>query len=84
MEPQPLFVNEETPIGGSPVVERVEVNSSSATTLSSFSIDASSSTQGIIAFDGSAYSLVKSLCAPGVTTFFSVIGVPVGRAGCLN
>ncbi len=78
LEPQPLFVNEETPIGGSPVVERVEVNSSSATTLSSFSIDASSSTQGIIAFGGSSYSLVKSLCAPGVTTFFSVMASQSG------
>jgi len=78
LEPQPLFVNEETPIGGSPVLERVEVNSSSATTLSSFSIDAASSTHGVLAFGGSSYSLVESLCAPGVTTFFSVLAPQAG------
>ena len=32
LDPEPLFVNEETPIGGSPAIERLEVNSSSATT----------------------------------------------------
>ena len=78
LEPQPLFVNEETAIGGSPVVERVEVNSSSATTLSSLNIDAASSTQGVLAFDGSSYSSLESLCAPGVTTFFSVLASQAG------
>jgi hypothetical protein len=70
--PEPVFVNEETPIGGNPPIERVGVNSSAATTVSSFSLDEASSTDGIIAFDGSAYSTSSSLCIGGKTTFFSV------------
>jgi len=78
LEPRPLFVNSETLIGGSPAIERMEVNSSSATTLSSLSLDAASSTAGVLAFDGSAYSTVMSLCAAGVTTFFSVLASQAG------
>jgi hypothetical protein len=70
--PQPVFVNEETSIGGSPDIERVGVNSSSATTVSSFSLDEANSIDGVIAFDGSAYSTSTSLCLPGEATFFSV------------
>jgi hypothetical protein len=78
IEPQPVFVNAETPLGGNPALERLEVNSSSATTLSSLSVDAASSTAGVLAFDGASYSAVKSLCAPGVTTFFSVLASQAG------
>ncbi len=81
VDPQPLFVNEETPIGGSPAIERVEVNSSSATTVYSLSLDAASSASGVLAFDGSAYSTVESLCAAGVTTFFSVLAPQAGTLG---
>ncbi len=78
IQPQPLFVNAETPLGGSPGVERLEVNSSSPTTLSSLGIDAASSTAGVLAFDSAAYSTVKSLCATGMTTFFSVLASQAG------
>jgi hypothetical protein len=78
VDPEPLFVNEETAIGGSPAIEMLEVNSSSATTITSLSIDSASSTAGILAFDGSAYSTVKSLCAAGLTTFFSVLASQPG------
>ena len=81
VDPQPLFVNEETPIGGSPAIERVEVNSSSATTVYSLSLDDASSASGVLAFDGSAYSTIKSLCAAGVTTFFSVLATQAGTLG---
>jgi hypothetical protein len=73
LDTQQVFVNEETSIGGSPAIERVEVNSSSVGTISSFSVDGTSSTGGILAFDGSSYSTSKSLCAAGSTTFFSVL-----------
>jgi hypothetical protein len=78
LEPRPLFVSEETPIGGNPVIERLQVNSSSATTVSSLGLDAASSAEGVIAFDGSSYSTVTSLCAAGVTTFFSVLASQSG------
>ncbi|HVC27773.1 MAG TPA: hypothetical protein VND40_06385 [Nitrososphaerales archaeon] len=78
LDPQPLFVNEETLIGGSPAFGRLEVNSSSVTTLSSVSIDAASSTAGVLAFDGSAYSTIRSLCAAGVTAFFAVLAPQAG------
>jgi hypothetical protein len=70
--PAPVFANEETSIGGTPAIERVGVNSSAATTVSSLSLDEASSTSGVIAFDGAAYSTSSSLCAAGKTTFFSV------------
>jgi hypothetical protein len=81
LDPEPLFVNAETPIGGSPAIERLEVNSSSATKVTSLSLDEASSSAGVLAFDGSAYSTTKSLCAAGVTTFFSV---HASQSGTLN
>jgi hypothetical protein len=76
--PAPVFVNEETLIGGSPAIERLQVNSSSSTTISSLGIDEASSSAGVLALDGSAYSTTKSLCAAGVTTFFSVLASQSG------
>ncbi|HEV2389231.1 MAG TPA: hypothetical protein VGS04_00755 [Nitrososphaerales archaeon] len=73
IHPGVLFVNEETTIGGNPPIERLEANSSSTTTISSLSLDSASSTDGILAFDGSSYSTSKSICEAGVTTFFSVL-----------
>jgi hypothetical protein len=78
LAPQPVFVNEETTIGGTPIIERVQVNSSTAATVSSLSLDAASSTAGVLAFDGSTYSTEQSLCAAGVTTFFSVLASQAG------
>ena len=78
LDPEPLFVNGETTIGGSPTIERLEVNSSSATTLSSLSLDSASSTAGVLAYNGTAYSTTKSLCGVGVTTFFSVLASQAG------
>jgi hypothetical protein len=78
IEPSPLFVNGEIVIGGSPPIERLEVNSSSATTISSLSLDAASSTTGVLEFNGSAYSTTTTLCGAGVTTFFSVLAPEAG------
>ena len=78
LSPQPIFVNEKTSIGGTPDIERVEVNASSQATLSSLSIDEASSTAGILDFDGSVYATSTSLCAAGVTTFFSVLATQSG------
>ncbi len=79
LEPTPLFVNTETAIGGDPAIERLEVNSSSATTVSSLSIDSASSTTGVLEFNGSAYSTTTSLCGAGVATFFSVFASHAGE-----
>lgn len=78
LHPQSLFVNAETSIGGNPPIERLEANSSSATTVSSFRLDTASSTTGVLAFDGRAYSTTTSLCGAGVTTFFSVLASQAG------
>jgi hypothetical protein len=78
LDPEPLFVNAETPIGGSPAIQRLEVNSSSETTVTSLSLDEASSSAGVLAFDGSTYSTTKSLCAAEVTTFFSVFASQPG------
>ena len=78
VSPQPVFVNAKTAIGGTPEIERVEVNASSPTSLSSLSLDGASSVTGVLAFDGSRYSTSGSLCAAGVTTFFSVLAAQQG------
>jgi len=78
---QPVFVNRETKLAGSPDIFRLIANSSSQTTLTSFSIDSVSSSSGVLAFDGSSYSASASLCAAGVTTFFSVY---VSQGGTLQ
>ncbi len=72
LDPQPIFVSRETPIGGDPPIIRVAVNSSSSTGLASIGLDEASSTDGIISFDGSGYSTSSSFCLAGKTTFFSV------------
>jgi hypothetical protein len=81
LHPEPLFVNAETLIGGSPALQRLVVNSSTATTVTSLGLDEASSAKGVLAFDGSTYSTTESLCAAGVTTFFSVFA---SRAGTLE
>src|SRR5437879_4303714 len=75
---EPVFVNVETPLGGNPPIARVVVNSSSATTITSFSLDEASSRDGVLAFDGSSFSISGSLCAVGATTFFSVFAPQAG------
>ena len=75
---EPVFVNTKTPLGGNPPVARVVVNSSSATTVTSFSIDESSTKDGILAFDGSSFSTSASLCEAGATTLFSVLAPQAG------
>ncbi len=78
LDPQPLFANTLTLLGGTPAIERLEVNSSSATTLTSLALDEASSADGVLAFNGSAYSTTTSLCEAGETTFFSVLSPQVG------
>ena len=78
LDPQPLFANTLTLLGGTPAIERLEVNSSSATTLTSLALDEASSADGVLAFNGSAYSTTTSLCEAGETTFFSVLSRQVG------
>ena len=76
--PQPVFVNDATTVGGSPAIELIVANSSSATNVTSLSLDGASSTAGVLGFDGSAYSTSSSLCEPSATTFFSVLATQAG------
>jgi hypothetical protein len=78
LAPQPVFVDAVTRLGGSPTINRLVINSSSAITVSSLGLDAASSALGVLAFDGSGYSTVKSLCGQGTTTFFSVLATQAG------
>jgi len=78
LSPEPVFVNTKTFIGGNPPIARVFVNSSSATSVTSFSVDEASSKDGVLAFDGSSFSTLGSLCAGGATTFFSVLAPQAG------
>jgi hypothetical protein len=78
LSPQPVFVNTETDIGGTPRLVHVRVNSSSDITITSLSIDGASSTSGIMAFNGSAYTDAGSLCLAGATTFLSIYAREAG------
>jgi len=78
LQPQPVFANDVTPIGGSPTIELIVANSSSAATITSLSLDTASSAAGVLAFDGSAYSTSSSLCTASATTFFSVLATQPG------
>ncbi|MDA4116834.1 MAG: hypothetical protein OK455_00625 [Thaumarchaeota archaeon] len=75
---KPIFVNDETIIGGDPTIERVVSNSSSSTVISSFSVDAASSNGGILALIGATYSSSPTLCTGSATTFFSVLARQAG------
>ena len=78
MRAEPVFVNALMLIGGNPPIARVFVNSSSPTSVTSFSVDEASSQDGILTFDGSSFSASGSLCAAGATTFFSVLTPQAG------
>lgn len=68
---QPVFINEETAIAGSPAMVLLAVNASAPTSITSLSVDAASSAGGILAL-GSGYTSTANYCAAGSTTFFSV------------
>lgn len=76
--PEPVFVAAVTPLGGSLGIERVVLNASSATTVSSLSVDSASSGSGVLALAGSRYLASSSLCGANVTTFFSVLASQAG------
>jgi hypothetical protein len=78
VDPQPLFTNTLTLLGGAPAIERLELNASSGTTLTSLALDGASSADGILAFNGTEYSATTSLCLAGETTFFSVLAPQAG------
>jgi hypothetical protein len=75
---QPVFVVAVTSLGGDPAIERVLLNSSAPTTVSSLTVDASSSSSGVLSFNGTAYSTSGSICVASGTTFFSVYAPQAG------
>lgn len=76
--PEPVFVAAVTPLGGALGIERVVLNASTATTVSSLSVDSASSGSGVLALDSAGYSVSSSLCGPNLTTFFSVLAPQAG------
>ena len=69
---RPVYSFNSYAVLGSPSMLHVQVNSSSPSALSELRVDDASSLSGILALEGSLYSSVKTLCATGATTFFSV------------
>ncbi|MDG6977890.1 MAG: hypothetical protein JRN58_02285 [Nitrososphaerota archaeon] len=76
--PEPVFVEQVTLIGGAPGIERVVLNSSSATTVSSLSVDSAASGSGILELGVGGYAAAAPLCGANVTTFFSVLAPEAG------
>jgi hypothetical protein len=71
--PAPVYTESSFSVYGSPSFLFVRVNASSATTPAEVRVDGSSSLSGILRLTGSGYSNIDAFCAPGSTTFFSVL-----------
>lgn len=69
---EPVFVYGSYTVYGYPSLMFVTVNWSAPATPEFMSIDKASTSGGILAFDGSGYRAVNQLCAPALTTFFSI------------
>lgn len=78
LDPQPVFVNQETQVGGTPAIELVQVNASADTDITSLTLDGATSSAGILALGPEGYSASTSLCAAGEETFFSVLAPQAG------
>jgi hypothetical protein len=74
-----VFLNDIRHIFGSPSLVLISINSSALDTVVELDIDEASSSTGILALLGSSYTTVKSLCAEGATTFFSVYAADSGE-----
>ena len=75
---QQVFSNQALILDGTPEIEQVQVNASTATVLQALEVDDSSSHAGILYFDGTTYGSAQRLCLPGATTFFSVFTATSG------
>ncbi len=75
---QEVFSNQALILGGTPEMEQVQVNASTATSLQALEADDSSSQAGILYFNGTVYGTTQRLCLPGATTFFSVFTASSG------
>lgn len=69
---QLVFENQINQLPGNPSLFQVTVNASSPAQPSALVVDNSSSTLGILYFDGTRYGTTSRLCYAGATTFFSV------------
>ncbi|MDG6898124.1 MAG: hypothetical protein JRN24_00155 [Nitrososphaerota archaeon] len=69
---QPVFVGSMLQEYGTPSLLRLYVNSSEQTNATEFRVDSASSLEGVLAMDGPNYTTSPALCAPGLSTFFSV------------
>lgn len=70
--PQPVYTTSAYTVYGSPAFLHLEVNASGPSPVVQFTLDSTPSTSGVLALSGSGYAAGDSLCAAGVTTFFSV------------
>jgi hypothetical protein len=59
-------------IYGNPSLLFLQLDSSGAININEFRVDAASSLSGVLYLRHEAYGVTNSLCAPGLTTFFSV------------
>jgi flagellin-like protein len=71
--PVPAYALSSYSVYGEPSFLHIRVNSSAPTRPAEFRVDNASSVAGVIALDLRGFSVVESLCAAGLTTFFSVL-----------
>jgi flagellin-like protein len=74
-----VYSNQVLTIGGSPAIEKIQVNASSSSVLQAVEADSVGSPSGILYFDGTDYGTTHQLCLAGATTFFSVLASTPGR-----
>lgn len=69
---QLVFENRLDSLPGNPELLQITVNASSPAQPTALVVGNSSSTTGILFFNGTNYGTAGQLCSPGATTFFSV------------
>lgn len=69
----PVYSVSSYTVYGSPSFLAIRVNSSAPSDVAEFRVDNVSSLSGFLALTPRGYSAVGNLCAPGATTFFSVL-----------
>ena len=70
--PIPVYTVRAYSLFGNPSILRIQVNSSSPSTMAEIRIDNASSLSGLLALTTKGYSTTSTVCSPAETTFFGV------------
>ena len=75
---RPIIVTKRYVIYGDPSLFFLQLNASGEVTIDEFRVDSASSLTGVLSLGQNGYGVASGLCAPGLTTFFSVFSPTEG------